>query len=312
MIQPQALSVINEVRKVIVGKDTVICKVMMAILAQGHILLEDNPGMGKTTLALALARAMGLQFNRVQFTPEVMPADVVGFSVYNQAKGDFEYRPGAAMCNLFLADEINRTSAKTQSALLEAMEEGQVTVDGVSYPLPQPYTVIATQNPLGSAGTQPLPESQLDRFMMRLSIGYPDLEQEIKILKQTAGGRPIDRVQTVCSAQDLQQMQAEAACVHVSDELYQYVARLCAATRERPMLRIGASPRAGGALVRAAKASAWMAGRDYLIPGDINLLFLNVMEHRIIPSPQAAVNGIDLRSILAETLKSVPAPKLVR
>lgn len=312
MIQPQALGVINEVRKVIVGKDTVICKVMMAILAQGHILLEDNPGMGKTTLALALARAMGLQFNRVQFTPEVMPADVVGFSVYNQAKGDFEYRPGAAMCNLFLADEINRTSAKTQSALLEAMEEGQVTVDGVSYPLPQPYTVIATQNPLGSAGTQPLPESQLDRFMMRLSIGYPDLEQEIKILKQTAGGRPIDRVQTVCSAQDLQQMQAEAASVHVSDELYQYVARLCAATREKPMLRIGASPRAGGALVRAAKASAWMAGRDYLIPGDINLLFLNVMEHRIIPSPQAAVNGIDLRSILAETLKSVPAPKLVR
>ena len=312
MIQPAALSVINEVRKVIIGKDTIICKVLMAILAQGHILLEDNPGMGKTTLALALAKAMGLEFRRVQFTPEVMPADVTGFSMYNQATGEFEYRPGAALCNLFLADEINRTSAKTQSALLEAMEEGQVTVDGVSHPLPRPYTVIATQNPFGSAGTQPLPESQLDRFMMRLSIGYPDLSQEVKILKQTEGGRPIELVEPVCTSQDLMDMQAETAAVHVSDELYQYVAQLCAATREEPMLRIGASPRAGGALIRACKASAWMAGRDFIIPNDVHLLFLNVMEHRMIPSPQATVSGSDLHSILSKILRSTPAPKLVK
>ena len=312
MIQPLALSVINEVRKVIIGKDTIICKVLMAILSEGHILLEDNPGMGKTTLALALAKAMSLQFNRVQFTPETMPADVTGFSMYNQATGEFEYRSGAALCNLFLADEINRTSAKTQSALLEAMEEGQVTVDGVSHPLPRPYTVIATQNPFGSAGTQPLPESQLDRFMMRLSIGYPDLAQEIKILKQTEGTRPIDLVEPVCTAQDLMNMQKEAAAVHVSDELYEYVANLCTATREEPMLRIGASPRAGGALIRACRASAWMAGRDYMIPSDIHLLFLNVMEHRMIPSPQAAVSGSDLPSVLSKILRSVPAPKLVK
>ena len=185
MLQPKALAVVNEVRKAILGKDAVVCKVLMAILARGHILLEDNPGVGKTTLALAFSKAMGLDYNRVQFTPEVMPADVVGFSVWDRATGNFSYRPGAVLCNLFLADEINRTSAKTQSALLEAMEEGQVTVDNISRPLPQPFTVIATQNPVGSAGTQLLPESQLDRFMMRLSIGYPSLDQEVLILKQT-------------------------------------------------------------------------------------------------------------------------------
>lgn len=312
MIQPQALRVINEVRKVILGKDTVICKALMAILAQGHILLEDNPGMGKTTLALAFSRAMGLEYNRLQFTPEITPADVVGFSIYNQTKGDFEYRPGAAFCNLFLADEINRTSAKTQSALLELMEERQVTVDGVSRKLPQPYIVIATQNPIGSAGTQMLPESQLDRFMMRLSIGYPEPEQEIKILKQTEGDRPVDLVHPVISGNELLEMQEQAVAVHVSDELYQYVVRLCAATRELSTLRIGASPRAGAALIRAGRASAWMSGRDYLIPNDIHLLFLSVLEHRMLLSPQAGINGLTARSVLSEVLKSTPSPKLVK
>ena len=311
MLQPKALAVISEVRKAILGKDTVVCKVLMAILARGHILLEDNPGVGKTTLALAFSKAMSLQYNRVQFTPEVMPADVVGFSVWDRDTGGFTYRPGAALCNLFLADEINRTSAKTQSALLEAMEEGQVTVDSVSHPLPRPFTVIATQNPLGTAGTQPLPESQLDRFMLRLSIGNPSLEQEVLILKQTEGGRPVDSIRRVATLEEVLQMQEEVAQVHVAEELYRFVAQLCAATREHPLIRMGASPRAGGALVRACRASAWMAGRDYIIPEDIRLLYYNALEHRIVPDPQARLSGRTPHALLAEVWESVPSPKAV-
>lgn len=311
MIEQKALAIINEVRKAIIGKDTVICKALMAILAQGNILLEDHPGVGKTTLALALARAMGLQYNRIQFTPEVTPADVVGFSILNRSTGEFEYRPGAAMCNLLLADEINRTSAKTQSALLEAMEEGQVTVDGVSHQLPRPYMVVATQNPLGSAGTQLLPESQLDRFMMRLSLGYPELEQEVRVLKQTEGRRPVDSIVPAVTQEDVIESQQEVAAVHVSDELYLYVAKLCAATREQAKFRLGASPRAGGALIRACRASAWMAGRDYVIPDDVKLLFYSVLEHRLTLDPQARLNGTTVHDLLTETLQSVSAPKLV-
>lgn len=311
MLQPKAMAVVNEVRKAILGKDAVVCKVLMAILAQGHILLEDNPGVGKTTLALAFSKAMGLSYNRVQFTPEIMPADVVGFSVWDRETGTFSYRPGAVLCNLFLADEINRTSAKTQSALLEAMEEGQVTVDNISRPLPRPFTVIATQNPVGSAGTQLLPESQLDRFMMRLSIGYPTLDQEVLILKQTEGARPVDSLHQAATLEEVLQMQQEVACVHVSDDLYRFVATLCAATREHPLIRLGASPRAGGALVRACRASAWLAGRDYAIPGDVRLLYYNVLEHRITPDPQARLSDRDAHSLLAEVWESVPKPKLV-
>lgn len=311
MLQPKAMAVINEVRKAIVGKDTVVCKVMMAILARGHILLEDNPGVGKTTLALAFSKAMGLHYNRVQFTPEVMPADVVGFSVWDRETGEFSYRPGAVLCNLFLADEINRTSAKTQSALLEAMEEGQVTVDNVSHPLPNPFTVIATQNPVGSAGTQLLPESQLDRFMMRLSIGYPTLEQEILILKQTEGGRPVDALHQVVTLEEICQMQAQVGQVHVAEDLYRYVASLCAATRQHTLIRLGASPRAGGALIRASRASAWLAGRDYVIPEDVRLLYYNVLEHRVTADPQARLSDRSTHTLLKEVLDSVPAPKVV-
>ena len=311
MLQPKALAVVNEVRKAILGKDAVVCKVLMAILARGHILLEDNPGVGKTTLALAFSKAMGLDYNRVQFTPEVMAADVVGFSVWDRATGNFSYRPGAVLCNLFLADEINRTSAKTQSALLEAMEEGQVTVDNISRPLPQPFTVIATQNPVGSAGTQLLPESQLDRFMMRLSIGYPALDQEVLILKQTEGERPVNQVQPVVSLEEVVAMQEEVGQVHVADDLYRYVAQLCAATREHPLIRLGASPRAGGALIRACRASAWMAGRDYVIPEDVRLLYYNVLEHRITPDPQARMSDRNAHTLLGEVLESVPQPKVV-
>ena len=311
MLQNKALAVVSEVRRAIVGKDTVICKALMAILARGHILLEDNPGVGKTTLALAFSKTMGLSYNRIQFTPEVMPADVVGFSVWDKHTGEFTYRPGAVLCNLFLADEINRTSAKTQSALLEAMEEGQVTVDSVSRPLPQPFTVIATQNPVGSAGTQLLPESQLDRFMMRLSIGYPTLEQEVEILKQTEGTRPVDSLRQITTLEEIVEMQQEVGAVHVSDELYRYVAALSAATREHPLLRLGASPRAGGALVRASRASAWLAGRDYVIPADVRLLYYNVLEHRVVPDPQARLSGKDAHALLAEALESVPQPRVV-
>ena len=300
MLQPKAMAVVNEVRKAILGKDTIVCKVFMAILARGHILLEDNPGVGKTTLALAFSKAMGLHYNRVQFTPEIMPADVVGFSVWDRETGEFSYRPGAVLCNLFLADEINRTSAKTQSALLEAMEENQVTVDNVRHPLPQPFTVIATQNPVGSAGTQLLPESQLDRFMLRLSIGYPSLEQEILILKQTEGGRPVDALRQTTTLEEVRQMQAEAAQVHVAEDLYRYVASLCAA-----------SPRAGGALIRACRASAWMAGRDYVIPEDVRLLYYDVLEHRVTADPQARLSGRSTHALLTEVWDSVPQPKLV-
>ena len=309
MIHPKALSIVSEVRKAVVGKDPVICKVLMAILAQGHILLEDNPGVGKTTLALAFSKAMDLAYNRIQFTPEVMPADVVGFSVYSRVTGKFEYRPGAALCNLLLADEINRTSAKTQSALLEVMEEGQATVDGVAHLLPRPYTVIATQNPVGSAGTQLLPESQLDRFMIRISIGYPALENEVRILKQARGARAVDSVRPVVSLNDVTALQEEVESVHVAEELFVYIARLVAATREHPLIRLGASPRAGTALLRISRASAWMNGRDYLIPADVRALFYNVLEHRIVPEPQVKLEGLSVTDLLAEVLQSVPAPK---
>ena len=311
MLQPKAMAVVNEVRKAILGKDTVVCKVLVTILARGHILLEDNPGVGKTTLALAFSKAMGLQYNRVQFTPEIMPADVVGFSVWDRETGQFSYRPGAVLCNLFLADEINRTSAKTQSALLEAMEEGQVTVDNLSHPLPRPFTVIVTQNPVGSAGTQLLPESQLDRFMVRLSIGYPTLDQEILILKQTEGRRPVDTLQQVTTLEEVRQMQEEVARVHVAEDLYRYVATLCAATRKHPLIRLGASPRAGGALIRACRASAWLAGRDYVIPEDVHLLYYNVLEHRITEDPQARLSDRSVHDLLSEVWDSVPRPKVV-
>ena len=263
-------------------------------------------------MALAFSRAMSMSFSRVQFTPETMPSDVVGYSVPGKESGKLEYRPGAIMCHLFLADEINRTSSKTQSALLEAMEEGQVTVDGVSRRLPRPYTVIATQNPLGTAGTQPLPESQLDRFMIRLSIGYPTAEQEIGILKQTEDKRPLESVRPAATLEEVSAMRGEAARVHVADDLYQYVADLCTATREDPALRLGASPRAGQALIRICRASAWMGGRDYVVPADIHLLFQDVMAHRVVLEPQARLSGSDAASVLEGVLSAVPAPKLLR
>lgn len=304
----KAMAIMNEVKKAVVGKDDMILKVLMVILSRGHILIEDIPGVGKTTLALAFSRALSLDYRRMQFTPDVMPADVTGFSVYNKATGALDYKPGAAMCNLFLADEINRTSSKTQSALLEVMEEGRVTVDGVTRETPKPYTVIATQNPIGSVGTQMLPESQLDRFMVRLSMGYPDLQSEVEIIKGRQQSDPLEQVRPVVSAADILAMQRAAEAIYVYDTIYTYIAQLVAATRSHPLLALGASPRASIALTRASKALALLQGRDYVVPDDVKAVFFDVIEHRLLLSPKAKLSSVTLRSVLENILRQVECP----
>ena len=309
-MQHKAMDVINEVKKAVVGKDQIIAKVLMVILAQGHILLEDIPGVGKTTLALAFSKAMSLDYKRVQFTPDVMPTDVTGFSIYNKATGKFEYTPGAALCNLFLADEINRTSSKTQSALLEVMEEGRITVDGTTRETPKPYIVIATQNPVGSAGTQLLPDSQLDRFMVRLTMGYPQERDEMEILRRKQGSNPLEAVRTIIGAQDILAMQGAVDRVYLADDIYAYITRLVSATRSHPLIRLGASPRGSIALAKMGQAAAFLSGRDYVVPQDIQLVFRDVIEHRIILNPQAKISGTSAGTILSSILKDVPAPQI--
>lgn len=304
----KALEIIEEVKKAVVGKNAVIGKMLMVILAQGHILLEDMPGVGKTTLALAFSKAMALDYRRMQFTPDVMPTDVTGFSVYNKSTGQLEYKPGAALCNLFLADEINRTSSKTQAALLEVMEEGRITVDGVTRETPKPYIVIATQNPVGSAGTQLLPESQMDRFMVCLTMGYPKLEDEIEILRRKQGGDPLEQVQKVVGTTEILSMQREVERIYLADSLYDYIARLTAATRKEPLIRLGASPRGSIALTRMAQAAAYLSGRDYVIPRDVQIVFHDVIGHRIVLSPQAKMADVSVASLLEKILNRVNAP----
>lgn len=304
----KALEIIEEVKKAVVGKNAVIGKMLMVILAQGHILLEDIPGVGKTTLALAFSKAMALDYRRMQFTPDVMPTDVTGFSVYNKSTGQLEYKPGAALCNLFLADEINRTSSKTQAALLEVMEEGRITVDGVTRETPKPYIVIATQNPVGSAGTQLLPESQMDRFMVCLTMGYPKLEDEIEILRRKQGGDPLEQVQKVVGTTEILSMQREVERIYLADILYDYIARLTAATRKEPLIRLGASPRGSIALTRMAQAAAYLSGRDYVIPRDVQIVFHDVIGHRIVLSPQAKMADVSVASLLEKILNRVNAP----
>lgn len=308
----KALSVINEVRKAIVGKDLIISKVFMAILAQGHILLEDCPGVGKTTMVLAFSKALDLSYKRLQFTPEVLPGDVVGYNIMNRENGKLEYRPGAALCNLFLADEINRTSSKTQSALLEAMEEGSMTVDGQTYTIPRPYTVIATQNPIGSTGTQLLPESQMDRFIIKLSIGYPSIEDEVRILKQKQGANPLDNVNTVATAEDIIAMQKEVEKIYISDEVYDYIARLSSQTRNHPMIKLGTSPRGSIALSRMSRASAWVSKRDYVLPEDVAYVFFDVIEHRILLNSNAGISGTAAHAVLEEILSTTPKPQITQ
>ena len=303
----QALEILGEVKKAVVGKDDVLAKVLLAILARGHILLEDIPGVGKTTMALAFSKALRLKYNRVQFTPDVMPSDITGFSIYNKATGAMEYQPGAVLCNLFLADELNRATSRTQSALLEAMEEGQVTVDGVSHPVPQPFLVIATQNPAGASGTQLLPDSQMDRFMIRLSIGYPAPADELDMVRRKQKGNPLEQVRQVLDLDGLAALRDRADRVYVSDEVLDYIIRLVNATRTHPMIVQGASPRASLALTAMAKAAALVLGRDYVNPEDVSMVFADVVAHRLILSPRAeASGGFDL----SEILRQVQPPKI--
>ena len=303
-----AAAILAQVRRAVVGKDEVLARVLLAILAGGHILLEDIPGVGKTTMALAFSQALGLDYNRVQFTPDVMPSDITGFTLYNKEAGRMEYQPGAVLCNLFLADELNRATSRTQSALLEAMEEGQVTVDGVSHPVPRPFLVIATQNPAGASGTQPLPDSQMDRFMVRLSLGYPAPADEMDMVRRRQGGNPLDSVEQVVDREGLLALREKAGAVYLSDEVLDYIVRLVGATREHPMILQGASPRATLALAAMAKAAALVRGRDYVNPEDVELVFPDVVPHRLLLSPRA--EGDKSFDPAAELLAKVPAPRI--
>jgi len=300
--------ILEQVNSVIIGKEAVTEKVLMAVLAQGHVLLEDVPGVGKTTMALAFARTLGLDSRRVQFTSDTMPSDIIGFSLYNKETGRFDYKSGAVMTNLLLADEINRTSSKTQSALLEAMEEYQVTVDGHTYPLPKPFVVLATQNPVGSAGTQLLPSSQLDRFMIRLAMGYPDFASQVNILRDRRTGDPLDAVDTVSSAAALLEMQAQARSVHVADALLAYITHLAEASRTHPLVTLGVSPRGALAVCRMCRSRAFMEGRDYVLPDDVAYIFSDVCAHRLILSAKARITETSAADVLAELLAAVPRP----
>lgn len=303
-------SVINEVRKVIIGKDEIIIKVLLSILAGGHVLIEDIPGVGKTTLAVALSKALSLDYRRLQFTPDVLPTDVTGFTILNKETHKFEYKQGAALTNLFLADEINRTSSKTQSALLEVMEEGKVTVDGITHKTPDPYIVIATQNPIGSIGTQMLPESQMDRFIVRLTMGYPSLDSEITMLKSKQNLIPVDSVDPVVNAQDIIDARKEVENIYVSDQVFQYIAMLAHATRENEYIKLGLSPRGTIALLRMTKATALLKGRNYVIPDDVIYTFNDVVLHRLVFNSKAKINGVSGEQILKGILSSVQVPRL--
>ena len=304
----QINSIIAEVKKAVIGKDAIIIKALLAMLCKGHILIEDIPGVGKTTLALAFSKALSLEHNRMQFTPDVLPSDVTGFSVYNKSSGKFEFRPGVAFCNLFLADEINRTSSKTQSALLELMEEKSITVDGNTYKLPEPYTVIATQNPIGSAGTHNLPDSQLDRFMIKLSMGYPDFEGEVSILKSKHNDNPLENVSAVADASSIKELQDYIANIYIDDRIYEYIVSISAATRNHPMLKLGVSPRGTLALMQLSKGIAVAMGRDYVIPEDISYICNDVFEHRIMLNSKAKLSDTSAADIITEILRTVPVP----
>ena len=297
--------VVAEVKKAVVGKDEVVVKLLLAFLARGHVLLEDIPGVGKTTLALAFSKALGLSCRRVQFTPDVMPSDLTGFSIYNKATGEMEYQPGAVLCNLFLADELNRATSRTQSALLEAMEEGQVTVDGVSHPVPQPFLVIATQNPAGAAGTQLLPDSQLDRFTLRLSLGYPSPRDELELLRRRSAGPMLDRVEQVTDRAGLERLRQAVEAVHISDEVLDYMVRLVGATRRHPAIAQGGSPRATLAVAAVSRAAAFLRGRDYVLPDDVTELFRDTVAHRLILTDAAGTGDP-----LGDVLSSVRPPRL--
>lgn len=304
----KVMEVMEEVKQVVIGKEDCVRKGMAAILAGGHILIDDIPGVGKTTLAMAFSKAMALESKRIQFTPDVLPSDILGFSMYQKQTGEFVYQPGAIMCNLFLGDEINRTSPKTQSALLEVMEEGSVTVDGETRPVPEPFIVIATENPAGSVGTQLLPESQLDRFMICMTIGYPSLEDEIAIAKGKSSGASVMDIRSVMNGEELLVIREEVEEVYLHDRVYRYICELVQATRENEWVELGISPRGTIALVKMAKAVAYLNQRDYVVPEDVEAVFLDVAAHRILLNARARVGHMTREKVLEEILHQIAKP----
>lgn len=305
-----AQQILNQVRKVVVGKDNVLLWVLAAILAKGHILLEDVPGVGKTTMALAFSKVLNLEYSRVQFTPDVLPSDVTGYSIPDQRTGEMVYQKGAVICNLFLADELNRATSRTQSALLEAMEEGQVTVDGISHPLPEPFVVIATQNPTGAAGTQLLPDSQMDRFIIRLSLGYPSPKDEMAMVLNRQDGNPLHKLSALLTRDNLVAIQNKVENTYIKDTVVKYVVDLIVATRNNEDILRGASPRATLAVTSMAKAVAQLRGRDYVLPSDVREVFVWTVAHRLILSPKAEGQGKTPQQILMEIISQVPAPRM--
>ena len=309
--QPRRMigALLDNISKVIIGKEEAVEYALIALLCNGHVLIEDVPGVGKTTLASALAKSLACSFRRIQFTPDLMPSDVTGFTLVNFKTGEMEFKEGAVMAQVVLADEINRTSPKTQSALLEVMEEQQVTVDGVTHPLPKPFIVLATQNPGEFVGTYPLPEAQMDRFFLRISIGYPTLEQEMDVLERYSGvTKPMATIEPVCSAQDIIALQEMVKRVYCSPEVRMYVATLAAATRQEPALALGASTRAAIALIHGAQACALLAGRDYIIPEDVQHMALPVLAHRLVLSAESRMKGVTAQSVVMKVLKNTPVP----
>lgn len=299
----------KNVGKVIVGKEKAVELMMIAVLCRGHVLIEDVPGVGKTTLASALARSLDCSFKRIQFTPDITPSDITGFSIANFKTGELEYRPGMIMSQIVLADEINRTSPKTQSSLLEVMEEGQVTVDGNTYKMPQPFIVMATQNPVEFVGTYPLPEAQLDRFFMCISMGYPTHDEEVDILERyTSGANPIDELQSVCSAADIIELQQQVSGVYAAPEVRSYIASIAQTSRHHSALSLGVSTRGAIALLRASQAAALLDGRDYVIPEDVQGMCGPVLRHRLVLGPEARMKGLDSLRVLQSVISAVPVP----
>lgn len=308
-MQDRLTAIQQEVNKVIRGKEDVVKKVLAAMIAGGHILMEDIPGVGKTTLAMTFARSMSLDYRRVQFTPDVLPSDILGFSMYNAGTKEFEYKAGSVFCNLFLADEINRTSPKTQSALLEVMEEGTATVDGVTRRLPEPFVVIATENPYGSSGTQMLPESQLDRFMVCLSMGYPSHADAVAILKGNSD-RPVDKVQSIMSTDELAELRRTVNDMYVRDEIYEYIVNIVESTRSLDIFSMGASPRGTIALLRMSKAMAVIDARDYVTAQDVQSVVRDTLGHRTKLSARGKAEGIDISRAMQYVLSQVHAPRI--
>nr|MDD6336504.1 MoxR family ATPase [bacterium] len=309
---PQAdlmLKLIKEnISRAIVGKDTAIEQLLVALICRGHVLIEDVPGVGKTSLIAALARSLDCSFSRIQFTPDVMPSDITGFTAANIKTGEFHFQPGAVMSQIVLADEINRTSPKTQSALLEVMSEQQVTVDGVTYPMPKPFMVMATQNPIEFVGTYPLPEAQLDRFFLRLSLGYPSVMEEVQILERYQSGDPLKELEPVATAEQVLELQQQVDHVKTSVAIHEYISRLVAVTREAPDLTLGVSPRGSIALLKAARGYALLRGRDYVLPDDVQSMVEPVLSHRLILKPEARLREKSIKSVLKATLQAVKVP----